>query len=146
MVEAEKDEEEDTEGEKFSFDESVNIEESVFLDALYKIVSELKEQNKHSLVSILKPDNSKLEHNRWTLIVANEISRKQMEMERDVVAQLRDLVKTPNLFLEIEVKEHVNTKDAMPYTNTEKLEMMRKKNPDIDKLLKKFDAILDYRA
>lgn len=137
--------EDDEEEEILTYDPTVNVDPEAMKKALRDLVTRLKRENKHSLASILSIPKFRLDHNKWIHVVANVMMKKQLELERWVIAEMREKLSISNLFLEVEIQdEGLPMADRMPYTNEEKLERMKEKNPNLSDFMKRFDAIVNY--
>ena len=128
------------------YDISVEIPKEQFNKAFEAIKNQFKEYGKMSVASIFHIENAFLDHNKWTQIVHNESSFRQLNEEKEIVNQMRSALNVPNLSLEIkiEVLNDLNLRDKAPYTNEEKLRLMEEKNPELRKFMKKFDVIINY--
>lgn len=127
------------------YDERVTIDPKVFEAAYLKLLDMLNSEGKFRVVSLLRQDAYRLDHNKWIQGVPSEVVRKQLADERFVVDFMREHTGVTNLLLEMEIQElAANPNDSRPYTNEEKLDQMLNKNPHLRILMKKFDAHVKY--
>lgn len=127
------------------YDERVTIDPEVFEAAYLKLLDMLNSEGKFRVVSLLRQDAYRLDHNKWIQGVPSEVVRKQLADERFVVDFMREHTGVTNLLLEMEIQElAANPNDSRPYTNEEKLDQMLNKNPHLRILMKKFDAHVKY--
>jgi len=126
------------------FDEKVTEDQDKFFKSL-KETAEWLQATRPSLASILKSENAKLQHNRWTQIVENDSALVQLQNEKNIVVKMREMLSLPTLFLEIRVeKNYENQNDKLPYTTQEKLEAMKARNPHLAEFMRRFDVMVDY--
>ncbi|MCB9230277.1 MAG: hypothetical protein H6581_01320 [Bacteroidia bacterium] len=128
-----------------AYDESVNIDPALFAQAYDELVAQFRDEQRTSLVSILGKNKFSLDHNRFVVIVHNEVSKKQLERERDMILFLRQKTGVPNLIMEIEIREiEANALDKLPYTNEERLKIMEEKNPKLKAFMQRFSTQMKY--
>lgn len=135
---------EDEEELIFEYNPKINILPSRFSAALERLREHLREESRESLRASLNPDYTKLEHNRWTQIVNSSHQKKLLLEEKWIVTNLREALDEPTLMLEILVEELKEGGDSQPYTVQDRLKLMQEKNPHLEILMKKFDAMINY--
>lgn len=136
---------EEPEGEFFAYDKKVNIDPAAFEKAYKDLVARIKSQGKKSLSSFLLIQNASLDHNRWIQIVPSSIGQYQLNQERWMVSEMREVLGVPNLVLEVEVRTTINPSDHVPYTNEDRLKSMEEANPKLKDFIKKFEAFINYK-
>jgi DNA polymerase-3 subunit gamma/tau len=136
----------DEEQEAFvEYDERVTIEPAVFEAAYTKLLDFLNADGRFRVVSLLRMDAYRLDHNKWIQGVPSEVVRRQLADERFVIDFMRTHTGVSNLLLEMEIQElAASANDSRPYTNEQKLEQMIGQNPALRQLMKKFDAHVKY--
>lgn len=128
-----------------AYDTRVVISKEIFDAAYAKLLDKLSGDGLFRIVSLLRQDAYRLDHNKWIQSVPSEVVRKQLADERHVIDFMRLHTNVPNLLLEMEIVElAANPNDKRPYTNEEKLDQMLTKNPALRMLMKKFDANVKY--
>lgn len=137
-------EEEEEEELIFEYNPKITIEEDTFKQALKELRKKLKVDNRESLRASLNLKLATLDHNKWVQIVNSSHQKKLLEEERWIVNDMRDRVGEPTLMLEIKVEALATTDDTQPYTVQDRLKLMQEKNPHLEILMKKFDAMINY--
>jgi hypothetical protein len=133
------------EEDRMAYDPTVNIDLKHFYAILDGIRNELYEEGKKTLAASLSDEGVKLDHNKWTQTVPAEHMKRILDIEKDIVSKIRELIKVPNLMLEVVVNKLVKPEDERPFTVQEKLDFMLRKNPELNEFIRRFDAMLDYR-
>jgi DNA polymerase-3 subunit gamma/tau len=136
----------DEEQEAFvEYDERVTIDPVVFEAAYTKLLDFLNADGRYRVVSLLRMDAYRLDHNKWIQGVPSEVVRRQLADERFVIDYMREHTGVTNLLLEMEIQElAASANDSRPYTNEQKLDQMITQNPALRQLMKKFDAHVKY--
>ena len=112
--------------------------EAQLLEAWETFVSGLETQGKFNLASILRIDTPKLIGTDIHLEFPNETNKIEVERNQyDLMTYLRKTVNNYDVSLAITVNEEAEKKYA--FTDMEKFEKLKEKNPNIDLLRKTFD-------
>ncbi|MCO4820798.1 MAG: DNA polymerase III subunit gamma/tau [Flavobacteriaceae bacterium] len=112
--------------------------EAQLLEAWETFVSGLETQGKFNLASILRIDTPKLIGTDIHLEFPNETNKIEVERNQyDLMTYLRKTVNNYDVSLAITVNEEAEKKYA--FTDMEKFEKLKEKNPNIDILRKTFD-------
>lgn len=108
-----------------------------------KLADKMSEEQIH-LAQTLKSHQPVLDKNGSTILVTvhNNIQEKRIQEEQELImGHLKNSLKNDAINISIVVDETVQEKKY--YTNSEKLQMMIQKNPDLNFLRKKFDLDLE---
>lgn len=129
----------------FEINPEVEIDPKQLQEVILTYSSQLKEQNRMNLSSILENGESTLEHNKWRFSVENDLLKGMLDREQDLLPYLREKLGVPDLFGEYYVDDSDQTKQSsIPYTNEEKLLEMGKKNLHLEQLQKIFNTRIIY--
>jgi DNA polymerase III subunit gamma/tau len=128
-----------------SLDSKITISQEAFEAAYSELIETLSSERNFRMVSLLRQDAYRLEHNKWIQTVPNEVAKRQLSEERRALEYMREKLGIPNLILELEIDEQqVAGNDQRPFTTEEKMEKMIEKNPDLRAFMKKFDTFVRY--
>lgn len=133
-----------SEEDRMAYDTSVNVDETKFFDIYDDIVNRLYNEGRKALGTSLQKQGVTLDHNKWIQSVPADHMKRLLDIEKDILAEVRDRLGVPNLILEVVVNPLARPQDARPFTVQEKFEAMLKKNPDLQEFMRRFDAMLDY--
>jgi DNA polymerase III subunit gamma/tau len=103
-----------------------------------KYVKKIENQGKYNLSSILSIDTPKLSETTIKLEFPNETNKVEVERQQhDLLGFLRQKLQNFDINLSITINDELEKKYA--YTDMEKFEKLKEKNPNIDLLRKTFD-------
>ncbi|MEC9108057.1 MAG: DNA polymerase III subunit gamma/tau [Bacteroidota bacterium] len=107
--------------------------------ALWEKYSEImEEKGRYNIASILRIDNPTLDQNTIKIVLPNSTNKVELENEKkELLIYLRENLKNNEVYMEINVDESVQEK--LVYTDKDKYELMKKKNPDIEILKDSFN-------
>ena len=107
--------------------------------ALWEKYSEImEEKGRYNIASILRIDNPTLDQNTIKIVLPNSTNKVELENEKkQLLIYLRENLKNNEVYMEINVDESVQEK--LVYTDKDKYELMKKKNPDIEILKDSFN-------
>ena len=107
--------------------------------ALWEKYSEIMEaKGRYNIASILRIDNPTLDQNTIKIVLPNSTNKVELENEKkELLIYLRENLKNNEVYMEINVDESVQEK--LVYTDKDKYELMKKKNPDIEILKDSFN-------
>ena len=129
----------------FAINPAVTVDPEAFQTQLLRLAAQFKADNRIQLASILENGHSSFQHNQWTFSVENDLMRSFLEREQEILPFLRQQLRIPDLFWEIQVDaQYVNPQDKIPYTNEEKLKEMARKNPNLGQLQEIFKTRIIY--
>lgn len=133
-----------SEEDRMAYDTNVNIDEEKFFAIYDDIVNRLYDEGRKALGTSLQKQGVKLDHNKWIQSVPADHMKRLLDMEKDILSEIRERLGVPNLILEVIVNPLARPEDARPFTVQEKFDAMLKKNPDLQEFMRRFDAMLDY--
>ena len=118
-----------------------NIEEEIYennpyneadIIALWEKYSEImEEKGRYNIASILRIDNPILDQNTIKIVLPNSTNKIELENEKkELLMYIRANLQNNNVYMEINIDESVQEK--LVYTDKDKYELMKKKNPDIE--------------
>ena len=110
--------------------------------ALWDKYSEImEEKGRYNIASILRIDNPTLNHNTIKIILPNSTNKIELENEKkEILHFIRKNLKNNDIYIEISVNDSFEEKFA--YTDKDKYELMKKKNPDIEILKESFNLTI----
>ena len=126
-----------------SIDPEVNLEENPYTEAdiiaLWEKYSEMMEkEGRFNIASILRIDKPKLLKNTIKLTLPNSINKVELGIEKkEILDFIRKNLKNNNVFIDLIVDEKIEKKLA--YTDKDKYDLMKKKNPNLQKLKNSFN-------
>ena len=118
-----------------------NIEEEIYennpyneadIIALWEKYSEImEEKGRYNIASILRIDNPILDQNTIKIVLPNSTNKIELENEKkELLIYIRENLQNNNVYMEVNIDESVQEK--LVYTDKDKYELMKKKNPDIE--------------
>ena len=123
-------------------DNETKLEENPYTEtdivALWENYSEMmEEEGRFNIASILRIDKPKLVKNTINLTLPNSINKVELDIEKkEIIDYIRKNLKNSNIYLELIVDEKIEEK--LVYTEKDKYDLMKKKNPNLDKLKDSF--------
>ncbi|MBT6635291.1 MAG: DNA polymerase III subunit gamma/tau [Flavobacteriaceae bacterium] len=126
-----------------SIDPEVNLEENPYTEAdiiaLWEKYSEMMEKKgRFNIASILRIDKPKLLENTIKLTLPNSINKVELGIEKkEILDFIRKNLKNNNVFIDLIVDEKIEKK--LVYTDKDKYDLMKKKNPNLQKLKNSFN-------
>ena len=126
-----------------SIDPEVNLEENPYTEAdiiaLWEKYSEMMEKKgRFNIASILRIDKPKLLENTIKLTLPNSINKVELDIEKkEILDFIRKNLKTNNICIDLIVDEKIEEK--LVYTDKDKYDLMKKKNPNLEKLKNSFN-------
>ncbi len=107
--------------------------------ALWEKYSEMMEENgKYNIASILRIDKPKLNNETIEVTLPNSTNKIELEsVKTEMLEYFRDNLKNKDIYLNITVDEGIQEKFI--YTDKDKYDLMRKKNPNIEILKDTFN-------
>jgi len=126
-----------------SIDPEVNLEENPYTEAdiiaLWEKYSEMMEkEGRFNIASILRIDKPKLLKNTIKLTLPNSINKVELGIEKkEILDFIRKNLKNNNIFIDLIVDEKIEKK--LVYTDKDKYDLMKKKNPNLQKLKNSFN-------
>ena len=126
-----------------SIDPEVNLEENPYTEAdiiaLWEKYSEMMEkEGRFNIASILRIDKPKLLKNTIKLTLPNSINKVELGIEKkEILDFIRKNLKNNNVFIDLIVDEKIEKK--LVYTDKDKYDLMKKKNPNLQKLKNSFN-------
>ena len=137
--------EKEEENQSYEINPSVQIDHDQFLRILQQYSERLKSENRMNLASALDNGQTELEHNRWRLVVSNQLSFNVLEKEKTLLPYLREELGIKDLFLELVVDENQKQKEPeIPYTPEGKLKAMAAENPALQRFQEIFRTRIIY--
>jgi len=128
------------------YNTSIQVDRDQLLNHLQKYIEQMQDQNKMNLATALAQADHSLDHNKWICKANNELQKKLIDQDKEVLAFLRKQLRTPELFLELSISQNIKkATDHQPYTPEEKLKAMMEKNPSLKKLQKLFNTRIIYK-
>ena len=98
----------------------------------------MEEKGRYNIASILRIDNPTLDQNTIKIVLPNSTNKVELENEKkQLLIYLRENLKNNEVYMEINVDESIQEK--LVYTDKDKYELMKKKNPDIEILKDSFN-------
>ena len=123
-------------------DNETELEENPYTEtdivALWENYSKMmEEKGRFNIASILRIDKPKLVKNTINLTLPNSINKVELDIEKkEIIDYIRKNLKNSNIYLELIVDEKIEEK--LVYTEKDKYDLMKKKNPNLDKLKDSF--------
>jgi len=107
--------------------------------ALWEKYSEMmEEKGRFNIASILRIDKPKLLENTIRLTLPNSINKVELDIEKkEIIDYIRKNLKNNNIYIDLIVDEKIEEK--LVYTDRDKYDLMKKKNPNIEKLKDSFN-------
>ena len=124
-------------------DNETDLEENPYNEtdivALWENYSDMmEEKGRFNIASILRIDKPKLVENTISLTLPNSINKVELDIEKkEIIDYLRKHLKNNNIYLELIVDEKIEEK--LVYTEKDKYDLMKKKNPNLEKLKDSFN-------
>jgi len=124
-------------------DNETDLEENPYTEtdivALWENYSDMmEEKGRFNIASILRIDKPKLVENTISLTLPNSINKVELDIEKkEIIDYLRKHLKNNNIYLELIVDEKIEEK--LVYTEKDKYDLMKKKNPNLEKLKDSFN-------
>ena len=121
----------------------VGLEENPYTEddviALWEKYSEMMEKKgRFNIASILRIDKPKLLENTIKLTLPNSINKVELGIEKkEILDFIRKNLKTNNICIDLIVDEKI--KEKLVYTDKDKYDLMKKKNPNLEKLKNSFN-------
>jgi DNA polymerase-3 subunit gamma/tau len=121
----------------------VDLEENPYTEddiiALWEKYSEMMEKKgRFNIASILRIDKPKLLENTIKLTLPNSINKVELGIEKkEILDFIRKNLKNNNVFIDLIVDEKIEEK--LVYTDKDKYDLMKKKNPNLEKLKNSFN-------
>ena len=126
-----------------SVDHEVDLEENPYTEAdiiaLWEKYSEIMEKKgRFNIASILRIDKPKLLKNTIKLTLPNSINKVELGIEKkEILDFIRKNLKNNNICIDLIVDEKIEEK--LVYTDKDKYDLMKKKNPILEKLKNSFN-------
>ena len=126
-----------------SVDHEVDLEENPYTEAdiiaLWEKYSEIMEKKgRFNIASILRIDKPKLLKNTIKLTLPNSINKVELGIEKkEILDFIRKNLKNNNIYIDLIVDEKIEKK--LVYTDKDKYDLMKKKNPILEKLKNSFN-------
>ena len=121
-----------------SVDNEANFEENPYNEtdivALWEKYSEImEEKGRFNIASILRIDKPKLVENTINYTLPNSINKVELDIEKkEIIDYIRKNLKNNDIYIELTVDEKIEEK--LVYTEKDKYDLMKKKNPNLEKL------------
>jgi len=129
--------------ESTSIDHETGLEGNPYTEtdivALWEKYSEMMEKKgRFNIASILRIDKPKLDKNTIKLTLPNSINKVELDVEKkEIIDYIRKNLKNNNIYIDLIVDEKIEEK--LVYTDKDKYDLMKKKNPNIEKLKDSFN-------
>jgi len=126
-----------------SMDPEVDLEENPYTEAdiiaLWEKYSDMMEKKgRFNIASILRIDKPKLLENTIKLTLPNSINKVELGIEKkEILDFIRKNLKNNNIWIDLIVDEKIEKK--LVYTDMDKYALMKKKNPNLEKLKNSFN-------
>jgi len=126
-----------------SVDNEANFEENLYNEtdivALWEKYSEImEEKGRFNIASILRIDKPKLVENTINYTLPNSINKVELDIEKkEIIDYIRKNLKNNDIYIELTVDEKIEEK--LVYTEEDKYDLMKKKNPNLEKLRDSFN-------
>ena len=126
-----------------SMDPEVDLEENPYTEAdiiaLWEKYSDMMEKKgRFNIASILRIDKPKLLENTIKLTLPNSINKVELGIEKkEILDFIRKNLKNNDVFIDLIVDEKIEEK--LVYTDKDKYNSMKKKNPNLEKLKNSFN-------
>ena len=126
-----------------SMDPEVDLEENPYTEAdiiaLWEKYSDMMEKKgRFNIASILRIDKPKLLENTIKLTLPNSINKVELGIEKkEILDFIRKNLKNNNIWIDLIVDEKIEKK--LVYTDKDKYALMKKKNPNLEKLKNSFN-------
>jgi DNA polymerase-3 subunit gamma/tau len=126
-----------------SVDNEANFEENPYNEtdivALWEKYSEImEEKGRFNIASILRIDKPKLVENTINYTLPNSINKVELDIEKkEIIDYIRKNLKNNDIYIELTVDEKIEEK--LVYTEEDKYDLMKKKNPNLEKLRDSFN-------
>ena len=121
-----------------SVDNEANFEENPYNEtdivALWEKYSEMmEEKGRFNIASILRIDKPRLVENTINYTLPNSINKVELDIEKkEIIDYIRKNLKNNDIYIELTVDEKIEEK--LVYTEKDKYDLMKKKNPNLEKL------------
>jgi len=121
-----------------SVDNEANFEENLYNEtdivALWEKYSEMmEEKGRFNIASILRIDKPRLVENTINYPLPNSINKVELDIEKkEIIDYIRKNLKNNDIYIELTVDEKIEEK--LVYTEKDKYDLMKKKNPNLEKL------------
>jgi len=121
-----------------SVDNEANFEENLYNEtdivALWEKYSEMmEEKGRFNIASILRIDKPRLVENTINYTLPNSINKVELDIEKkEIIDYIRKNLKNNDIYIELTVDEKIEEK--LVYTEKDKYDLMKKKNPNLEKL------------
>jgi len=121
-----------------SVDNEANFEENPYNEtdivALWEKYSEMmEEKGRFNIASILRIDKPRLVENTINYPLPNSINKVELDIEKkEIIDYIRKNLKNNDIYIELTVDEKIEEK--LVYTEKDKYDLMKKKNPNLEKL------------
>ena len=98
----------------------------------------MEKKGRFNIASILRIDKPKLLENTIKLTLPNSINKVELGIEKkEILDFIRRNLKNNNIFIDLIVDEKIEEK--LVYTDKDKYDLMKKKNPNLEKLKNSFN-------
>ena len=98
----------------------------------------MEEKGRFNIASILRIDKPKLLENTISLTLPNLINKVELDIEKkQIIDFIRKNLKNNNIYIELIVDEKIEKK--LVYTQKDKYDLMKKKNPNLERLKDSFN-------
>jgi len=126
-----------------SVDQEASLEGNPYTEidivALWEKYSEMmEEKGRFNIASILRIDKPKLLKDTIKLTLPNSTNKVELDIEKKkIIDYIRKNLKNNNIYIDLIVDEKIEEK--LVYTDKDKYDLMKKKNPNIEKLKDSFN-------
>jgi len=126
-----------------SVDNEANFEENLYNEtdivALWEKYSEMmEEKGRFNIASILRIDKPRLVENTINYTLPNSINKVELDIEKkEIIDYIRKNLKNNDIYIKLTVDEKIEEK--LVYTEKDKYDLMKKKNPNLEKLRDSFN-------
>jgi len=126
-----------------SVDQEASLEGNPYTEidivALWEKYSEMmEEKGRFNIASILRIDKPKLLKDTIKLTLPNSTNKVELDIEKkEIIDYIRKNLKNNNIYIDLIVDEKIEEK--LVYTDKDKYDLMKKKNPNIEKLKDSFN-------
>jgi DNA polymerase-3 subunit gamma/tau len=98
----------------------------------------MEKKGRFNIASILRIDKPKLLENTIKLTLPNSINKVELGIEKkEILDFIRKNLKNNNICIDLIVDEKI--KEKLVYTDKDKYDLMKKKNPNLEKLKNSFN-------
>ncbi len=124
---------------------NIQISRASFDKALEVLLASMQQEGKMNLASAIREGKTTINHNQWTLEVANEVLMQIVEREKSILPFMREKLAVNELFMELKVDGSLlENASGEPYTEEQKLKVMTDENPALKQLQKIFKTRIIY--